>query len=226
MLESLDGKINSGNTDNLDVDRDWKNIAGLREGLRQYYDLEKETDLFSFNTGRVMAKIGVNKRVDEPQKIDAVTFVILDNKPHLDERGIKYLSRWAGKLIVVTANLEHPALAMQNEYSNVEVLKYDKIDLGQMLEDLHDRYGAERLTIQSGGNMNGRFLREDLIDYVSVVVAPVLVGGRDTPTLIDGDAISSPNELSAVRPMRLLECRVLDDSYVYLKYKVVHRGAL
>lgn len=189
MLESLDGKINSGNTDNLDVDRDWKNIAGLREGLQQYYDLEKETDLFSFNTGRVMAKIGVNKRADEPQKIDAVTFVILDNKPHLDERGVEYLSRWAGKLIVVTTNSEHPALTMQNEYSNVEVLKYDKIDLGQMLEDLHDRYGAEHLTIQSGGNMNGRFLREDLIDYVSVVVAPVLVGGRDTPTLVDGDAI-------------------------------------
>ena len=226
MLESLDGKINSGNTDNLDVDRDWKNIAGLREGLQQYYDLEKETDLFSFNTGRVMAKIGVNKRVDEPQKLDAVTFVILDNKPHLDERGVEYLSRWAGKLIVVTTNPEHPALAMQNEYSNVEVLKYDKIDLGQMLEDLHDRHGAERLTIQSGGNMNGRFLREDLIDYVSVVVAPALVGGRDTPTLIDGDAISSPNELPAIRPMRLLECRALDDSYVYLKYKVMHRGAL
>ena len=39
MLESLDGKINSGNSDALDVDRDWKEIAGLREGLQQYYDL-------------------------------------------------------------------------------------------------------------------------------------------------------------------------------------------
>ena len=26
MIESLDGKINSGNSDNLDVDRDWKTI--------------------------------------------------------------------------------------------------------------------------------------------------------------------------------------------------------
>ena len=38
MLESLDGKINSGNNDSLDVDRDWKSIEGLREGLQQYYD--------------------------------------------------------------------------------------------------------------------------------------------------------------------------------------------
>ena len=30
--------------------------------------------------------------------------------------------------------------------------------------------------------MNGRILRDDLIDYASVVVAPVLDGGRDAPT--------------------------------------------
>lgn len=224
MLESLDGKINSGNSDDLDVDRDWKNIAGLREGLQQYYDLESETDLFSFNTGRVMAKIGVNERTEKPRKIDALTFVILDNQPHLTEKGIEYLSQWVGRLIIVTTNSGHPVFAVQNKYNNVEVLKYDEIDLKQMLEDLYSKYGAERLTIQSGGSMNGRFLREDLIDYVSIVVAPVLVGGRDTPTLIDGDAISSPSELAAIRPMSLMECKVLDNSYVNLKYKVIHKN--
>jgi 2,5-diamino-6-(ribosylamino)-4(3H)-pyrimidinone 5'-phosphate reductase len=97
------------------------------------------------------------------------------------------------------------------------------VNLKQMLEDLYEKYGAKRLTIQSGGNMNGRFLREDLIDYVSIVIAPVLVGGRDTPTLIDGDAISSPSELSAIRPMELLECKVLNNSYIHLQYKVIHK---
>lgn len=223
MLESIDGKINSGNSDELDVDRDWKNIDGLREGLQQYYDIESETDLFSFNTGRVMAKIGINNRTEEPHKIDALTFVILDNEPHLNEKGIDYLSRWVGRVIIMTTNPEHPVFATQEKYNNVEVLKYDKVNLRQMLEDLYEKYGAKRLTIQSGGNMNGRFLRDDLIDYVSIVIAPVLVGGRDTPTLIDGDAISSPSELSAIRPMELLECRVLNNSYIHLQYKVMHK---
>lgn len=225
MLESLDGKINSGNSDDLDVDRDWKEIVGLREGLQQYYDIESKTDLFSFNTGRVLAKIGVNKRVDEPKKVDMLTFVVLDNRPHLDERGIDYLSHWAERVIVVTTNPKHPAFMVRDKYDNVEVLEYDEINLKQMLEDLYKKYGAKRLTVQSGGNMNGRFLREDLIDYVNVVIAPVLVGGRDTPTLVDGDAISSPSELSAIRPMRLLECRTLDDSYIQLKYEVIHKNA-
>ena len=58
MLESLDGKISSGSSDNLDVDKDFCRIDGVKEGLHQYYELEEETDTFSLNTGRVMAKIG------------------------------------------------------------------------------------------------------------------------------------------------------------------------
>jgi 2,5-diamino-6-(ribosylamino)-4(3H)-pyrimidinone 5'-phosphate reductase len=226
MLESLDGKINSGNSDALDVDRDWKTIPGLKEGLQQYYDIESETDVFSLNTGRVMAKIGVNERTEAPKKIDVVTFVIIDNAPHLNERGIDYLSRWVGRLVLVTTNPEHPVFKVRENYDNIEVLQYETLDLGKVLEDVYEKFGAERLTIQSGGNMNGQFLRDDLIDYVNIVVAPVLVGGRDTSTLIDGDAISSPEQLDAIRPMKLLECKALNDSYVQLRYEVMHRDSI
>ncbi|KKQ94438.1 MAG: hypothetical protein UT66_C0017G0001 [candidate division CPR2 bacterium GW2011_GWC1_39_9] len=33
LIESLDGKIFSGDNDSLDVDRDWKTIDGVKEGL-------------------------------------------------------------------------------------------------------------------------------------------------------------------------------------------------
>lgn len=223
MLESLDGKINSGNSDALDVDRDWKNIDGLKEGLQQYYDIESETDVFSLNTGRVMAKIGVNERENPPEKMNVMTFVIIDNAPHLNEKGVDYLCRWVGRLVLVTTNSEHPAFAMRENYDNLEILQYEKLDLSQVLHDVREKYGAERLTIQSGGSLNCQFLRDDLIDYVNIVVAPVLVGGRDTSTLIDGEAISSPEELDKIRPMKLIECKALNNSYVQLQYEVIHR---
>lgn len=69
--------------------------------------------------------------------------------------------------------------------------------------------------------MNGKFLREDLIDYVNVVLAPLLVGGRDTSTLIDGDAISTVNELNKLKALQLIECNKLEDSYIQLKYKII-----
>ena len=223
MLESLDGKIKSGNSDALDVDRDWKIIPGLKEGLQQYYDIESNTDVFSLNTGRVMAKIGINEREGEPEKMDAVTFVIIDNAPHLNEKGIDYLCRWVGRLVLVTTNGGHPAFGVREKYDNLAILQYDKLDLGQVLHDVHKQFGAERLTIQSGGSLNGAFLREDLIDFVNIVIAPVLVGGKDTPTLIDGEAISTPDELGKIRPMKLIECKALNDSYVQLRYEVTHR---
>ena len=81
-------------------------------------------------------------------------------------------------------------------------------------------YNAERLTIQSGGSLNGLFLRDDLIDYVNIVIAPLLVGGKDVSTLIDGEAISHSEELNKLKALELLECKQLDNSYIQLKYKV------
>ena len=219
MLESLDGKISSGNTDELDADKDWCEIDGVKEGLHQYYEIEATTDYFSLNTGRVMAKIGVNDRKEYHSKIE-VKFVIIDNKPHLNENGIDYICNWVESLILVTTNKNHIAYSLTDKYDNLDILYYEELDLIKLLEDLSSKYNAERVTIQSGGSLNGLFLRNNLIDYVNIVIAPLLVGGKDVPTLIDGEAISNLEELNKLKALELIECNQLDNSYIQLKYKV------
>ena len=221
MLESLDGKISSGSNDNLDVDKDFCKITGVKEGLHQYYELEKETDFFSLNTGRVMEKIGVNVRKEYPKKIDEVTFVIIDNKPHLNEKGIDYICHWVGRLLLVTTNKIHVAYSLKDKYDNLEILYYDKLDPKVLLEDLYRKYNADRLTIQSGGTLNGLLVRNKLIDFVNIVIAPIIIGGKDVPTLVDGDGITDEKDLFKLLPLQLLECNKLEDSYVQLKYKVL-----
>ena len=221
MLESLDGKISSGSTDNLDADKDFCRIDGVKEGLHQYYELEQETDLFSLNTGRVMAKIGVNDRKEYHDKIDVVTFVIIDNKPHLNENGIDYLCHWVGRVLLVTTNKNHIAYNLKDKYDNLEILYYDTLDLEKLLEDLYNKYNAERLTIQSGGTLNGMFVRSKLIDFVNIVIAPILVGGKDVATLVDGESINDESELNKLLPLELQECNKLNNSYIQLKYKVI-----
>lgn len=220
MLESLDGKINSGNSDNLDVDKDWCQIDGVKEGLYQYYEIEATTDFYSLNTGRVMAKIGVNERENYHDKIDC-RFIIIDNKPHLNEKGIDYICHWVDKLILVTTNKNHIAYSLQNKYNNLDILYYDSLDLETLLFDIRKKYNAEAVTIQSGGTLNGKFLRENLIDYVNVVIAPLLVGGKETSTLIDGVSITSTNELHKLKALQLIECNILENSYIQLKYKII-----
>lgn len=219
MLESLDGKINSGSTDELDADNDWCKIDGVKEGLQQYYEIECTTDYFSLNTGRVMAKIGVNNRKEYHDKVDVI-FVIVDNNPHLNQNGIDYICHWVEKLILVTTNKNHIAYSMIDKYDNLDILYYETLDLTKLLEDLSNNYSAEKLTIQSGGNLNGLFLRNNLLDYINVVIAPLLVGGKDVSTLIDGESISSTKELNKLKALELIECNQLENSYIQLKYKV------
>lgn len=219
MLESLDGKISSGNNDSLDADKDFCRIDGVKEGLHQYYEIECTTDYYSLNTGRTMGKIGVNNKKEYHNKVE-VNFIIIDNKPHLNENGIDYICHWVEKLILVTTNKNHIAYSLKDKYDNLNLLFYEELDLKKLLEDLYSEYNVDKLTLQSGGNLNGLFVRENLIDYVNIVIAPLLVGGKDVSTLIDGKAIESNRELDKLRALELLECNKLEDSYVQLKYKV------
>ena len=216
MLMSVDGKISTGVGDELDVDRDFPKISGLKEGLHQYYEIEQTTDLWSFNTGRVQEKMGVNRK-DPPAK-SPVSFVILDNR-HLTERGVRYFCAWAKTFVLITSNRSHPAFRVKEE--NLHIILQEKTDLRDALMRLKWEFGCERLTVQSGGTVNGLFLREKLFDFVDLVVAPVLVGGKDTSTLIDGASLTNREELSGLGAMKLEDCSVLKDSYIRLRYKVI-----
>ena len=65
------------------------------------------------------------------------------------------------------------------------------------------------------------FLREKLFDYVDIVVAPVLIGGKDTSTLIDGSSITNVQEIGSLGVLQLESSETLNDSYIRLKYKVI-----
>ena len=216
MLMSVVGKISTGANDELDVDRDFPMIDGLKEGLHQYYEIEQTTDLWSFNTGRVQEKMGANRK--EPPAKSPVSFVILDNH-HLKEQGVRYFCARAKTFVLVTSNPLHPAFKVKEE--NLHVILQEKTDLRDALVRLKKEFGCERLTVQSGGTVNGLFLREKLFDYVDLVVAPVLIGGRDTSSLIDGSSLTSREELSALGVLKLESCTVLEDSYIRLRYQVI-----
>lgn len=216
MLSSVDGKISTGATDNLDVDKDFPKIAGVCEGLYQYYEIEQTTDLWSLNSGRVQAKIGANTK-PMPEKIP-VSFVLIDNH-HLTERGVRYFCALSQKFVLITTNPNHPAYTVKAD--NLSIVFQEKLCLKSALAILKKDFGCERLTIQSGGTLNALFLKNKLFDYVDIVVAPVLVGGKDTSTLIDGQSFTTEDELAGLGVLQLTNCTVLENSYLRLQYKVI-----
>ena len=216
MLMSVDGKISTGATDEMDVDQDFPQIAGLKYGLYQYYEIEQSTDLWSFNTGRVQAKMGVNT-ADMPDKTP-VSFVLLDNS-HLNEHGVRYFCAKSKQFALITTNRNHPAFDVKEE--NLHIIFQEKLSLPAAFTILKEQFGCEGLTIQSGGTVNALFLREKLFDFVDIVVAPVLIGGKDTATLIDGQSLRSRDELDKLGVLRLIEATPLQDSYLRLRYQAI-----
>lgn len=215
MLMSVDGKISPGASDELDFDKDFPNMTGVKEGLRQYYEIEQTTDLWSLNSGRVQAKMGVNEKT-LPAKTP-VSFVLIDNH-HLTKQGVQYFCARSKEFVLVTSNKAHPAF--QVEAQNLHIIYQNRFDPGDTLQQLRENYGCERITIQTGGTLNGLFLREKIIDYVDIVIAPVLVGGKATATLIDGESIHTVDELSKLGVLSLESVQPLNGSYVRLRYKV------
>lgn len=216
LLMSVDGKISTGSTDNMDVDKDFPMIPGIAQGLHQYYEIEQTTDLWSFNSGRVLSKVGINQATN-PVKTP-VSFAIIDNH-HLTKDGVQYLAASHDKIVIFTTNPNHIGFSIHME--NVFIIKQPKLDLNIALFLLRNRFQCEEITIQTGGTLNSIFLREKLLDYLNIVVAPALIGGANTSTLIDGESLTSKSDLSKLGVLKLQNCKILKNSYLQLKYRVI-----
>jgi 2,5-diamino-6-(ribosylamino)-4(3H)-pyrimidinone 5'-phosphate reductase len=217
LLISVDGKISTGSVNDRDVDKDFPKIDGVKEGLHQYHDIEKTTDNFSLNSGFVMAKIGVNTDYN-PIHCPDVNFVIIDSK-NLTKSGITNLCDNLKTLYLVTTNKQHSAYNVHR--NNLVIMDYDnEIDFENMFITLKQKYQAERVTIQSGGTLNSIFIREGLVDRLSIVIAPCLIGGKDTSSLVDGKSLISEDDLKYIKSLQLEEVNKLEDNYLHLIYKV------
>lgn len=218
MLTSVDGKISTGRNIKRDTDLDFHRIYGVLEGIEQYYNLEKETDLHSVNTGLVMAKIGANEKFKD---MTFMSFIIFDNT-HLKKTGVENLANNLKTLYLITSNKNHPAFLCTDK-SNLEIIYYEnEINFEELFITFKEKYDIDKITIQSGGTMNSIFLRKKIIDEISIVVAPVLIGGKETPSFIDGRTLETDDDLKYVKALELISVNKLKNSFLNLKYKVIN----
>jgi|SRR5438445_2893771 len=89
------------------------------------------------------------------------------------------------------------------------------IDLRNVLVKLARAFGIRTLLLEGGGKINGSFLSADLIDELSVVIAPVADGGIATPTLFDAAPGRGPS-----RHLALISLERLKGDMVWLRYRV------
>ncbi|OPY35576.1 MAG: 2,5-diamino-6-ribosylamino-4(3H)-pyrimidinone 5'-phosphate reductase [Methanoregula sp. PtaU1.Bin051] len=61
----------------------------------------------------------------------------------------------------------------------------DRIDMRAALAELNRQHGINTVRVDSGGTLNSVLLQAGVVDEVSVLIHPVLAGGKPEPTMFD-----------------------------------------
>ena len=116
-------------------------------------------------------------------------------------------------LLVSEQTSEERRTKLADAGAEVIVVGDDRVDLAAGIDRLADE-GIERLMIEGGGELIFSAFDAGLVDELSVFVGSQLIGGRDAPTLADGDGFAE-----GFPALTLDDIERLDDGVV-LKYTV------
>jgi len=97
----------------------------------------------------------------------------------LDDRAKTYL-------LVSEAAPSDFVAEMESEGVTVIAAGENRVDLAAAFDEL-ETHGIDRLLVEGGGEIIYSLFAADLVDRLSVFVGSLVVGGRDAPTLADGE---------------------------------------
>jgi 2,5-diamino-6-(ribosylamino)-4(3H)-pyrimidinone 5'-phosphate reductase len=151
-----------------------------------------------------------------------------DSRPILvvpDSRGrLKYwdrVRRWPywHRAVALCSKTTPPEYLSSLESTGVDsiIAGDDHVDYAKALDVLATRYGVKVLRVDSGGVLNGVLLRAGLVDEVSIVAVPRLVGGQSPRSMFRAPDTTSPDEALG---LTLLNCEQLKDGVVWTHYEV------
>jgi len=173
---TLDGKIAT-------VARDVK-ISG-EEDLRRVHEIRKRVDAIMVGIGTVLdddPRLTVHKVESERNPMR----VVADSRLRIPLTA-RILNKDAPTVIFTTKKYDREkAEKIVSLGHKVVVAGEDRVDLKKAMEILYDM-GVRSLLLEGGGNLNFSMLKLGLVDEVSVAIAPVLVGGKDAVSLVEGE---------------------------------------
>lgn len=92
-------------------------------------------------------------------------------------------------------------------------------DMKLALETLRVEFGIEKILLEGGGYLNGTFLKDRLIDELSLLIYPGIDGLAGMATIFDYVGETDSELPAKGQTMELLSSEVLSDGIVWLRYQ-------
>jgi len=104
------------------------------------------------------------------------------------------LQKHAPTIIVTTDQAPEDKVKALEE--KVEVIKCGEkdVDLIKMMDILYKK-GIKKLMVEGGATLNWHLIKLGLVDEIRLIHMPFIIGGKDTPTLVDGEGFKSLDEI-------------------------------
>ena len=195
---SLDGKIATRTGDSR-----W--ITG--ESARQHvHHIRNEVDAVLVGIGTILRDDPLlTTRLGTPDQRDP-TRVIVDNLARLPLRA-KVINRASTAPTILAVSEMAPRARLEAlEREGVQILLVPgsprRISLANLMVELGKR-GFLSVMIEGGAEINGSALQEGVVDKVLLFLAPILIGGKSTPTAVGGEGIDALRQAKRLRELRI-----------------------
>jgi 2,5-diamino-6-(ribosylamino)-4(3H)-pyrimidinone 5'-phosphate reductase len=113
---------------------------------------------------------------------------------------------------------------LKERHIDVIIAGQDHVDLRAALEELNTRFGVKVVRVDAGGTLNGQLLRKGLVNEVSLLIYPSLVGGERQSNIFrapDLPAIADPLTGSeGIIALKLMHMERLKGDIIWLRYEV------
>jgi 2,5-diamino-6-(ribosylamino)-4(3H)-pyrimidinone 5'-phosphate reductase len=210
----------------VDGRMDWSTSEG---DMGLYYELAAswKTDAMLSGSDTLLAAYSAEPRSEdeasnvEPPELHPlhVPLLVVDSRGRLRNwQRIRQEPYWRNAISLCSRSTPQSHLAyLQRWHVDYIVTGDDHVDLRSALEELNARYGVKTVRVDSGGVLNGVLLRAGLVDEVSVLISPALVGGTSPRSIFTAPDLASPD---GVIPLRLIHVEQLRGDVVWLRYEV------
>lgn len=182
---SADGKIASPIRKQMRISSD--------EDIKRMYHLRNKCDAVLVGIGTILAddpKLTVKQKyVKNPKQ---PLRVILDSKGRTPANAL-VLNNISKTLIITAKGKEKKYKGSHIEVVSCKIDRNGLIDVKDALDLLY-RKGVRTLLVEGGSTIIWNFLKNKVVDDLYIFIGPCIIGGKDTPTVADGEGIKSEED--------------------------------
>jgi riboflavin-specific deaminase-like protein len=117
--------------------------------------------------------------------------IIVSGSGSINPRAAIFKKHFSPVVILTTARASKTRLrSLRMIADEVKVCGKREIAFAPALRWLRAKWGVTRLLCEGGGELNDALFRADLVDELHLTICPKIFGGRNAPTIADGEGFS------------------------------------